>query len=254
MALMAASVHRGLWLAVLILAAMWLGLIAGISIGARYFVPADSGLAGGPMALGYGAVGALVAGVIAGGLGVRGTPTSLRGGAVVALLLSIASVAYLVYRVGALRAERTATAGRDQPLPAAGDFRLESRIADEEAMRAYRELRLDAAVWQAEWTSAGAEALTCTATLTAEEATAIGRGVAELEASLATTPDPCAGTAPPATHSIAWRRPDAPEGAGAHLVEGGAECLQRAGPWSSLLTTLHRLPIDATSRARARCH
>ncbi len=49
----------------IILTALFVGLVAGTAIGGRFFVPAGSGLAGPVIALGYGVVGALILGAIA---------------------------------------------------------------------------------------------------------------------------------------------------------------------------------------------
>lgn len=48
----------------LVLGLVFIGLAAGTYLGGHFLVPAGSGLAGGPMALGYGLLGALITGIL----------------------------------------------------------------------------------------------------------------------------------------------------------------------------------------------
>ncbi len=109
--------RRAPWIALLVLCSFWIGLVAGTAVGARFFVPADSGLAGPAIALGYGVVGALAAAVLAGVLGRRLPPRSLRRSAVVALLLAVLAALAVGYRFVAQQAERRAHAGLDAAKP-----------------------------------------------------------------------------------------------------------------------------------------
>jgi hypothetical protein len=245
---MAQSARRGMWLAVLVCCTALAGFFAGTAVGGRYLVPAGSGLAGPPAALGYGLLAAFVAALAAGVLGRRMPATRLRAVAVCALLLVVVVGAWLVYSVAALRAHRRAAAGLDAPRPAATDLRLEAHIADTYEAGSYRELRLDGTTWRVQWTAPGPQSPTCAASLTASEAQAVIERVDALEASLDAAPDPCAGTVTPITHGVGWRH-----GGATHSVEGGAECLQRDGPWPALVHALGRIPITAVADARARC-
>lgn len=105
--------RRAPWIALLVLCSFWIGLVAGTAIGAQFFVPADSGLAGPAIALGYGAMGALAAALLAGVLARRLPPRSLRRSAVVALLLAVLAALVVGYRFVTQQAERRAHAGLD---------------------------------------------------------------------------------------------------------------------------------------------
>lgn len=245
---MAPSARRGTWLAVLVCCTAIAGFFAGAAIGGRYLVPAGSGLAGPPAALGCGVLAAFVAALAAGVLGARIPVTRLRAMAMTALLLVAFAGAWLVYGVAELRAQRRAAAGVDMPRPAATDLRLEAHIADSYDAGSYRALRIDGTTWRVQWTAPGPETPTCAASLTPREAQSVIERVDALEAALDATTDPCAGSATPITHGVGWRRQGA-----VRSVEGGAECLQRGGPWPALIHTLGRIPIAAVADARARC-
>jgi len=106
---------RGVWGSLLILALIWIGLLGGTLVGAVFFVPDGSGLAGPAIALGYG-VGAAAAGVVAGGLVAwRARPETVRAVARPALLVSLLGVAVLGWLLA--RLDAGPTAGRS-PLPA----------------------------------------------------------------------------------------------------------------------------------------
>lgn len=105
--------RRAPWIALLVLCSFWIGLVAGAAIGARFFVPVDSGLAGPAIALGYGVAGALAAAVLAGVLARRLPGRPLRRSAVVALMLAVLAALAVGYRFVAQQAERRAHAGLD---------------------------------------------------------------------------------------------------------------------------------------------
>ncbi len=91
--------RRALWSVLLVLCSLWLGLVAGMAIGGRLFVPEGSGLAGPAIALGYGAMGALAGAVLSGLLAWKLPVRSLRLAAWIALLLSALAVLFIGYRV-----------------------------------------------------------------------------------------------------------------------------------------------------------
>ena len=105
--------RRAPWIALLVLCSFWIGLVAGTAIGARFFVPAGSGLVGAAMALGFGVMGALAAAVVAGVLARRLPPRSLRRSAMVALLLAVLAALAVGYGFVTQQAERRAHAGLD---------------------------------------------------------------------------------------------------------------------------------------------
>lgn len=75
---------------------LWIGLVAGMMIGGRYFVPAGSGLAGPAIALGYGVAGAAIGAVLAALLIWRASVDLLHKLAWVAVVLGFAATAFVV--------------------------------------------------------------------------------------------------------------------------------------------------------------
>jgi uncharacterized protein YneF (UPF0154 family) len=102
--------RRALWVTLLVLCSFWVGLVAGTFLGALFFVPAGSGLAGPAIALGYGIAGALAAAVLAGVLGRRLPTRTLRRAAAVAGVLAVAAVLLVGYLFVRQQAERRAQA------------------------------------------------------------------------------------------------------------------------------------------------
>ncbi len=92
------------------------GLAAGTALGARFFVPEGSGLAGPAIALGYGLVGAVLGLLAAGLLAWKAPPAILRRAALAALLLALGTIALVTWRAVGLQRQ---SAGQDRP-PAAG--------------------------------------------------------------------------------------------------------------------------------------
>lgn len=117
--------RRAPWLAALVLAAFWIGLVAGTVLGAVFFVPAGSGLAGPAIALGYGIAGALAGAVLAGMLGRRLPTRLLRRTAVTAMVLGAGAALAVGYRFVVQQAERRAD--RAAPPPEVGTWRLDLR-------------------------------------------------------------------------------------------------------------------------------
>ena len=116
--------RRAPWLALLVLCSFWVGLVAGTAMGAWFFVPAGSGLAGPAIALGYGVGGGLASAVLAGVLGRRLPTRLLRRSAMVALTLAGLAALAVGYRLVSQPAERFA-----QTDPAAPDSTLDPRRA-----------------------------------------------------------------------------------------------------------------------------
>lgn len=154
---------------------LWIGLTAGTAVGAKWFVPADSGLAGPAIALGYGVLGA-VAGLVLGAVLAWKAPHGLlRAASAVAGALAAVLAGLVIWRVVTLEAQRRAQAGMDVPLPPPAGFRIESRIAESDEMRRYRQMTIDADAWTATWIAVGPEAATCTAELIFDEAAVLLR-------------------------------------------------------------------------------
>lgn len=98
----AAAVSRGLWAAVLVSNALWIGFVAGAVAGGRYFIARDAGLAAGPGVLGYGAAGAALAAIAALVLSARLAPVAVRRAALVALIAAGVVAVYVATRAAAL--------------------------------------------------------------------------------------------------------------------------------------------------------
>lgn len=94
--------HRALWVVILFLAMSWVGLCVGMGIGARFFVPAGSGLAGPAIAFGYGMLGGAAGAITAGLLAVMASGTVVRTAATIALAPAILLIGFVAYRVATL--------------------------------------------------------------------------------------------------------------------------------------------------------
>ena len=86
------------WMLLLLLSALWLGLLAGAAVGSA-FVPPGSGLASGPAALAYGVIGAVLSALFVGIISTKIPMPTLRSCALVAVVLAATSAAYVGYRV-----------------------------------------------------------------------------------------------------------------------------------------------------------
>jgi len=244
---------RRRWPFVLLLLASlaWLGLVAGTAVGAAWFVPEGSGLAGPAIALGYGVLGVLVGVALGAVLGWKAGHGLLRTATVVAAVLALAAAGAIVYGVVAADKERRAAAGLDVPLPPPAGFRLESRIAEADEMRRYRELTIDGDTWTATWTAVGPEAATCTARLRFVEADALLRERIEVRQAPDRFTELCAVPEADATHVYALREDD--PGSTSWEVFADERCLQEHGEIAALHWMLGRIPVDAVSDGRARC-
>jgi hypothetical protein len=100
-----ATPRKALWGTLLALAAAWLGLLAGTAVGASFFVPAGSGLAGPAIALGYGVLGAALAAVVGAVVAWRGSPRLVRAAAAAGVVLGLLSAVALGWRVWSLEQE-----------------------------------------------------------------------------------------------------------------------------------------------------
>ncbi len=104
--------RRVLWGVLLAASLAIVGLAAGTALGARFFVPEGSGLAGPAIALDYGLIGVLFALIAAGFLAWKAPPAILRRATIAALLLAAVTIGLV-----ALRAVRQSTS---PDRPAAG--------------------------------------------------------------------------------------------------------------------------------------
>jgi hypothetical protein len=93
------TARRPAWGILLVVSALWLGFGCSTVAAGRWLVPAGSGLAGPPIALGYGLASAVVLGVTASLLAWKAPLGGLRAAAVIAVLLGFALTAALVIGV-----------------------------------------------------------------------------------------------------------------------------------------------------------
>lgn len=229
----------------------WLGLVAGTAVGARWFVPEGSGLAGPAIALWYGVLGAVAGLAVGGSLVWKAAHSLLRAAAAVAVGLALLAAGLVVWRFVAAQAERRAKAGMDVPLPPPSGFRIESRIAESDGMRRYRELTIDGDAWMVTWIAVGPTAATCTAGLTFKEAGALLRKRAEVRDAHDRFTSLCSVSEDAATHVYALQ--ESHPGAPSWEVLADDQCLQEHGEISELYRIVGRIPIDAVSDGRAEC-
>lgn len=98
--------RRALWATLAVLCSFWIGLVAGTLAGALFFVPADSGLAGPAIALGYGIGGALAGAVLGGIVARRLPPRRLRRAAVAIIVVAALAALVVGYLFVRQQAER----------------------------------------------------------------------------------------------------------------------------------------------------
>lgn len=242
--------RRVIWGVLLLVAAAFLGLAAGTAIGARFFVPAGSGLAGPAIALGYGLVGVAITSVLAGLLIWRGSLWLLRLTTLGAMTVAILLVGFLTWRAVVGQNQRNAELGLDQPLPEPESWTLNSRLPESNSKRSYREIEVDAKSWTFHYVAVGPEAARCKAELTGAEATALASQVAALVKRLESSPLPCTGFGGPSEFFLTLR--DAP-GTPFRELEASAVCLKNESDLAELAFSLRRLPIDAIDRAQVEC-
>ncbi len=119
----------------------WLGLVTGAAIGAKWLVPAGSGLAGPAIVLGYGCAGAVAALLLAGVLAWQASYDVLRSAALGALALALVAAVLVGWRVAEVtrageaqsppassRDPEASTAGPTHPVP--GPVNAEATVED----------------------------------------------------------------------------------------------------------------------------
>ena len=242
--------RRIVWAVLLLVAAAFLGLAIGTAIGARFFVPEGSGMAGPAIALAYGLAGVALSLISAGLLIWRGSFFALRITALGALTLAVLLVGYLTWRAVAGQQQRRADLGLDQPLPASEPWTLSARLPESDSTRSYREIEVRAEGWTFSYVAVGPEAAECRAKMIAAEATALSSQVAGLVDRLRTSPPPCAELDDPTKLFVTLR--DIP-GAPFHELEVSGACLKSDPNLADLAFSLRRLPIDALDRAQVEC-
>jgi hypothetical protein len=245
--------RRAPWGVLFILCMLWIGLAAGTAIGAR-FVPPGSGLAGPAIALGYGVLGAVMTGLLAGLLTARLPARRLRAAAAASALLAVLILGWTGWAMIAQLAERRAESGLDRPLPPPSPFRIEAHLSEADSMRSFRELSVDGSDWTFRYVAVGPEAAACTGQLIADEAAQLQERLGAVEQRISNGEQPCAATVGPELMTIDF---DGSIYSGAPArqwkMAASMECLQQESDVAALGTILRRIPIDAVSHARVRC-
>lgn len=219
----------------------------GTAVGSR-FVPPGSGLAGPAIALGYGVIGAALAGVLAGLFAWKAPVTLLRRCGIGLGSLALLFVAYGVWRFVTERSEERTEMGLDVPLPTGVDFEIHSTLSEDFPTRSYREMTLKSSDWSFNYTAVGPEAAACSVTLKAAEAETIIAALAAMRARLATGEPLCGTLSDPVIMTIDYTG----EG-GDWYAAAGMSCTQRERELMALDTALRRIPLDALNERRLSC-
>lgn len=236
------------WQILLLLAAAWLGFVAGTAVGGRFLVPEGSGLAAPAIALGYGLIG-LVAALVAAILMAWKAPTGLlRGSALTGSVLSLVVIGLIAVGIVRSQSEHRTRTGMDRPLPPASPLAVEATQADSVAMRHFRRMEIDGQGWRARWVAVGPEAARLTGTMTAAEVEALLAAVAGVEARWAEERPLCPSAEAPAPHVYRWRPA---EGGDWRRVAADEACLQAEPALGDLRHRLGRLPLEMVSRGAA---
>ena len=235
------------WALLVIFCLLIVGLTAGTAVGSR-FVPPGSGLAGPAIALGYGVIGALLAGVLGGLLSWKAPVSVLRGCGIGLGSLVLLLVAFGVWRFAAERSERRTELGLDVALPPGVDFEIRSTLAEDFPTRSYREMMVNGKDWSFEYIAVGPEAAECSGSLKAEEVEALIAALAAVRTRLATGEAVCGGAAEPVIMTVNYAGQGGDWSAGA-----GMSCTQSERELMALGTALRRIPLNALDDGRLSC-
>lgn len=202
---------------VFVLGMMVCGLVAGTYVGARFFVAPGSGLAGPAIALGYGVIGAGLAGIVGGLLAWLLPPRWFLGAA---LPVTVASVIFGIVIVhGYLRSEAEMRAHLEQAYDDLLKFRVTLVHMDADNAPFAR--------MEADWgerrytaTTGDAEPSTCMAELSGAEAVRLLEALRGVESVVLKDQFPCAGSLGAVERELDWFIPGAkpPDSQGKHAI------------------------------------
>ena len=238
---------RRLWWGIfLVLGLAFIGLVVGTAIGARFFVPKGSGMAGPAIALGYGVLGGLSALSLAGFLLWKAGFRQLRLWTLGVCGISMVVLGAVIWRAVTLEQQRRADHGLDRLLPAPQGWSLVSRLPESDPKRSFRELEIDAASWSFEYTAVGPEAARCEGRLIADEA----ENLARLVSALTVRERPfCSGASGPPGFFLRLQTSESSSLA----VEASRDCLRDDRDLAEIELALRRIPIVAVSHGRVDC-
>lgn len=235
------------WAFLLLVCLFWLGLAIGTAIGSQ-FVPSGSGMAGSVIALGYGVMCAFFSLAIGGLVAWKASVQTLRSTALVAGVVFAVLASLAGWRYATQHAAEQAERGLDVPLPASQSFQFDSALAEEDTMRAYRELHIDGTDWSFNYIAVGPEANACNGSLKAAEVTALTESLEAVRSRLDSGTPMCDGLTPGNQFTVYFDGDD-----GAWSTAGSISCLQRETELMALYTTLSRIPRTAVGEGRVQC-
>ncbi|MEN3974428.1 hypothetical protein [Emcibacter sp. SYSU 3D8] len=196
------------------------GLVAGTFVGGRFFVPPGSGLAGPAIALGYGLLGAAVAGVAGGLLAYFLPPKWLLGAA---LPVSVAGLLIGIKLTDIyLDSARAGQAHLEQAYNDLNKFRFV--LVHHEPGAPFQRLEAD---WGQRRYVVVSEGRQCAGPLSGKEAVALLGALREVEGLVYRTPDPCAGSTGSVERELDWFIPEhlPPDTQGKHAITASCAAL-----------------------------
>lgn len=178
-----------------------LGLVAGTWLGGHYLVPKGSGLAGGPMALGYGLGGAALLACLGGAAAYSLEGASLRRGAMACALAAAATLGALGLR---MMAKDAAQREPDAAFAPAGRFTATMERLDQSDPYLFVKMEVDSQ--RRTWTQVGPapKSQTCSSTMKAAHLVEIRKALDGLAAARDKATAACGATSGPALKRLRW--------------------------------------------------
>jgi hypothetical protein len=202
---------------VFVLCMMICGFVAGVFVGGRFLLPPGSGLAGAAIVLGYGILGAGLAGIIGIALAYVLPPKSFLGAA---LPVTVAGLVFGIIIVnGYLRSQAEMQAHLEQAYSDLLKFRVTLAYLDA-GDAPFGRMEADWGERRYAATAVAGEPTTCTAELSGEEAVALLEALRGVEGVVLQDEFPCAGTLGAVERELDWFIPEAlpPNSGGKHAI------------------------------------
>ncbi len=243
------------WRLLLIISLALIGLSAGTWVGGHFLVPEGSGLAGAPMALGYGLLGAIVLLVVGFVAAFR-----LRGSSLSNVALISAIVATLVYGALTYRWMLNAAASRepDTAFAVAGEFNATMERLDISDPYLFVKMEVDSRNRQ--WTQTGPapDHAICSAKINAKTLTGMRVALDNLAAMSETDFTACRAPPGPAIKRLSWDLKDAqipqdlPGFAPKGRLDISAACAQNHEVVARALALIENASTTATSKVKCK--
>ena len=189
------------WRVLIMVSLVLIGLAAGTWIGGQFFVPKGSGLAGAPMALGYGVLGAFILLVVGILIFVKLKGTALRN-----VSLTITSLMVLIFGTLTLRVvlEERSEREPDSAFEAAGQFTAIMERLDKSDPYLFVKLQVDTQSRSWKQTGPTPQNQVCTAKINATSLTDIRVALDELSQMSIGDFEACRNAPGPAIKTISW--------------------------------------------------